>query len=400
FENSNYQYYYKIILDILKDFIFICSQYNKIIIVFENLQFYTKETKDWLFQLIKGINHPILTIFTTNNIPANILPEIQILKLEPLNVKSVEKLIQHNLKSGEINAKFITNFVHIKSNGNPAYIINLINEIFKDETLYADDILDVNKVNPKELPSNWQEFWEYKWNNLENKENLEKVFYYLLLFPHEKNFTFWKGLFRTLKLVDEFKTLIEKKWLTLEKNMNEKWVYPYNSTLLDFIKLKISNEKIMSFVAKHKNKTLTDKIIPQLSYNSMLLDTFSLTAYQLTKIFEEIKKLIAYGRFQHAINIINTLVLSPEFEDLSKNNRIKILKLLAELFEYQGNYENAILYFQRLKDLIKPSEKELRSEINYHIGKNLFKIDKIQEANILLKRVVEKDAPSSILKAK
>ncbi len=402
FNNANYQYYYKIVLDILKDFIFICSQHKKIVIIFENLHLYTEESRKWLFQLVQGINHPIFTIFSTDdrNILSAMPPVVQHLNLPPLNVKSVEKLIQFSLNSGEINAKFITNFVHIKSDGNPSYIINMIDEIFKDKALYIDNVLDVNKINPKELPASWQDFWLYKWKSLKNCEELEKVFYYIFMFPHEKDFKFWKRFFSKLNLLDEFNTLIKNNWLCVVKNLEIKLVYPYHSSLLTFIKTQINREKILEYIASHKSKSITDKVITQLSYNSLLLSAFSLNTYQLSKIHTEINKLIAYGRYQQAINILNTVVLSPDFEEFSRQNRLKILKLLAELFEYQGNYENALLYYHRLRDLTLPAKNEFYLEINYNIGKNLFKIDKIEEAHILLKKIVEKDSPPPVLKAK
>ncbi len=401
FINTTYQYYYNIVPDILKDFIFICSQHNPIHLIFENIHLYTAQTQKWLFQLVSGINHPILTVFTVDSdkLPNNLPPEIQHHTLPALNVKEVEKLIQKLLSRGPVNAKFITNFIHLKSEGNPAFIAALLPAVFEDNSLYVDDILDANKIEPASLPVSWLNLWEIKWKALNDPEKAAKLLYAMELFAQERSLNFWKKYSRSAGLETVLNDLLEKRWLKAEKNLNEKNVTYFHISLANFIQLKLNSEENPEIFAPGWGKAVFGKMVSHFPYSPLLLHHFSRKAGKVIKIFKVLKKLSETGKYRQIINILNAIVISPYFEELSRKRKITILKLLAETYEHTGNYENSLMQYQRLSDLVAGTKEIAPEEIKYRIAFNLYKMDKIEEALYILQKLTDVKKMEVVLRA-
>ncbi|GAB4173174.1 MAG: hypothetical protein Kow00108_07930 [Calditrichia bacterium] len=390
-----YQYYFQLIPEILKDFIFIANQKSNMVIVFENIELYGEKTRTWLDELIKGLNHPILLIVSTSrkkiaeSLPAN----VQMWTVKPLNVINCEKFIQPLVYDNQINAKLITNYIYIKSNGNPAFIKAIVTLWFGNKDLYKDNLLQSNKLNSNEIPLDWESLWN--WYFSDEKDITSLLYFYF--FRRNEDIQFWKKIFKSKKLETQFEQYLKDQILVRNKSLDKTYISFYHPSLEEYFRFTTTEERIEEFLENQLDKSFIKKHLGYINMNPYLLNMLS-DNLKISGILKIIHSMAEHFKINEVVHILNGILLLPDFNSLSVTDRKQIFQALAEAYERQGKLENSLLHWQHVRDLSKRnSGEEIRTQL--HIAQLLIKMDRIEEATYILKHLQNMQGLKDALKA-
>lgn len=390
-----FKYYHNLIPEILKDFIFIANQHKDLMIVFENMELYTEETLNWLLKLARGINHPIFLILTTTRkkILEKLPPNVQQWTVKSLNVKNAEKFILPLVNNIDINAKIITNYIYLKTGGNPSLIKAIVSLWFSQKSIYKDQIIDSNQVRASSVPLDWDELWEWYFTGITDLRPL----LYFYFFNKSGEYKFWKKIFKNYGMHDAFENFLKDGVLVVSSNLGKKILDFYHPSLEEYIRLSVSENIIEEFLVKELDKNFIKKNLGIIRMNPYILSLLS-DELPLTSVLKIVEKLNANLQYNEITQILTSYHLLPDFKNVHTSLKKKVYRILAEVYERQNKYENALHYYQLLKDLEKKNElPEL--EIQLKIAKLLIKMDRIEEASFILKYVLHAPLCSTIMKA-
>lgn len=389
-----YDYYYSIVPEILRDFIFMINQKKHLVLVFENIELYSEQTLQWLADFEKGLNHPITVIMTTSRrkLPEILPPTVQLYTVAGFNVKQTEKFIRHLVRN-EINAKIITNYIYLKTQGNPALIRAIVTLWFSQPFLYEDGILQSRLIQANAIPLDWENLWSWYFTGV---LDLRPILY-LYFFRKKADYSFWTKMFRQWNMMESFQQFLDREILIVEKNLGKKFLTFYHPSVEEYIRLAIADETISDFLEREMDKTFVRKNLGIVNLHPALLSIIS-DELSLRKITGLIDQLYSEGKYNEVIQFLVSIQLLPWFRSVSAKMKKRFFVLLAELYEKQGKNDNALHFYRLLLDMVKREPHE-ENRIQLKIANLLLKTDRYEEASYLLKHLLNDKGASEETRA-
>jgi tetratricopeptide (TPR) repeat protein len=393
-ENSNqtkkeqhiFRYYYSLIPEILKDFIFMVNQHRKLILVFENIEYFGEDSFQWLKNFLKGLNHPILVICTTSRkkIQEQLPPTVQSLEVKALNIKAAEKYILPFVKNNEINAKIINNFIFLKTGGNPLLIRSIVQLWFTQPNLYQNDVLDSSLLRESSVPVDWESLWQWYFMGV---GDLRPV-YYLYFMSKTGDLGFWEKLFKSRQLKEHFEKFIRDGILKINESLGKRYVEFCHPSLEEYIRMILTDKDMEEFLKKELDKNFIRKHLNVIHMNPVILTILAeeLNIKGILKAVEKFKKQFLYNEI---VQILSGLLLLPQFKSFHVSVKRNIYLHLADVLEKQNKLENALQYYQLILDLMpKNSEEEINIQLK--VAHLLIKMDRVEDAAFILRHLLSR----------
>ncbi|MFC1617259.1 AAA family ATPase [Candidatus Margulisiibacteriota bacterium] len=368
---------------ILERFIYVfASEKKPLVLFFDNLQYADPSSLNLLnLLLLDNYNkyifiigayrdnelkdtHPLTKFISEIKASSGI---INILKLNPFSIKDLLEFLSETFKAKFEDVNKLSEIIFAKTNGNPAFILDFINNAYEQDLIY---------FNPKDLKWKWDEeklmrteICENVLNSLINKFN--KVPADILLCLQTAS-----CIGNTFDFVTLLKTLnVNKNDLIhcLEKAVDLGYLNSYNKlSILDLIKNyngDIEKFKPMpSFFFIHSN-------LCQIAYNSLSLEERTFIHYKIGVLLEKNIKINPENIFETTNHLNKTLKIIKDKKELF--NLIELNFTAGNLALKNFAYDIALNHLRTAESIIANFDWKEEPKLFFQVYSSLLEVEYI-----------------------
>ncbi len=323
---------------------------------------------------------------------------IKNIRLSRLSIRESEQLVKSLLKTSDINARLITNHIHLKSRGNPFTIKILLYAYFRTLLEHTPrEVTDSNVLTNVKIPTDELTIFR----EVLQKLPAEGVGIFALLSRLSRPLP-RRWIQRLLKMRN-ISAAVYREWL--DHNLISE------SVLFGQSFVAIGNHSWKSFVARHTHLNQITDLLPELAgyaFRRPLLYTIELSPLFLEAGEVDLalrlasREAVAFtreGDYHRALNRYAFLRRNLSRATSSVVDEGEILFEMGILQQKLGLFENAFEAFREYRDQLGRRQREKWLLISQKMAQLLFEMDAFSEVRYMLKEIKVKKSVSSDIKA-